>query len=124
MDERRKHTRIPYDTAVHVKLYTVYGQDDLAGKNLFCTTGDISTKGVRLTIDRDLPVGTALELRVAIIDPPTAFAHLAQVRWVREVAPQKFHVGVEFAGASENHLEAWNNLVQHIQHLPAAGSQK
>ncbi len=124
MDERRKHPRIPYDTAVHVKLYTVYGQEDLSGKNLFCTTSDISVNGIQLTVDRPLLVGTSMELRVAIIDPPTAFAHLAQVRWAREVGPQQYHVGVEFTGASTERMEAWNNLVRHIQQLPANGSKK
>jgi hypothetical protein len=124
MDDRRKHPRISYDTAVHVKLYTVYGQADLAGRNLFCTTNDISEMGIRLTIDRDLPVGTSIELRVAIIDPPTAFAHVAEVRWVRAISPERFQIGVEFAGATPQHLDAWTNLVKHIQQLPAAGSKK
>ncbi len=123
MDDKRKHPRIPYDTAVHVKLYQVYGQADLAGKNLFCTSSDISINGIRLTVDRELPVGTALELRVAIIDPPTAFAHLAQVRWIREVADKKFHVGVEFTGASQVHMSAWHNLVKHIQAMPQADAK-
>lgn len=123
MDEKRKHPRFTYETAVHVKLYQVYGQADLAGKNLFCTSSDISVSGIKLTVDRELPVGTALELRVAIIDPPTAFAHLAQVRWIREIAPKKYHVGVEFTGASQAHLAAWHNLVRHIQQLPQADAR-
>lgn len=110
--ERRRHERVAYETDVRVKLYTVSGYVDLADKVLYCRTADLSESGIRLSSDIEIPVGSELEMSVVSEDPPKAFTHRGEVRWVLDdVDPGKFSIGIEFIQASDGHRDAWREFV-------------
>ena len=124
MSERRKHPRYPYNETVHVKLCSVEGMDDLEGQGLVCKTSDISEGGVCFRVDREIPIETAIELRIELASPPTTFIHQGAVRWVREIdAVNGFQVGVEFTSTAPAVLQIWRTLVDQIRKDSAEGNQ-
>src|SRR5262245_59629176 len=101
MVNRRLHPRIEYHERVEIKLHHVDGHPDLKDKNLLGLSADISEGGVGLRLDKSLPVGTELKLRIFIPDPPSAFMHRGVVRWtLKDEEGKNFFIGIEFAGAS------------------------
>ncbi len=115
MLNRRQHPRIEYRERVEIKLYHVAGAPDLQNRVLEGGTSDISEGGVGLRLDRDLPSGTEVKLRIFVADPPSAFMHRGFVRWTRkEPADAHYLVGVEFDGGSPDHMADWRALVRHL----------
>lgn len=70
---------------------------ELEGRTFFCPTADVSISGVRLSLHRDIPAGSQIELRIAFKEPLRAFRHRGRVVWSQEVGQKHPHaVGIEF----------------------------
>lgn len=118
MRNRRQHPRVEYQHRVEIKLYHVAGQPDLTNRTLSGQTADISAGGVGLRLDRDIPVGTEVRLRLFIEDPPSAFLHRGIVRWtLKDEKGENFFIGIEFTGGSPEHMEEWRRVVRQILDL-------
>lgn len=116
MEERRKHPRYAYQESIFVKLCSVSGMDDLEGQGLLCKSSDISEGGISFRIDREIPIETAIEMRIELKSPPTRFIHQGRVRWVREIDPVNgFQIGVEFTSTAPQVLDIWRQLVEQIK---------
>ena len=115
MVNRRQHPRIEYRQKVEIKLYSVEGHPELTDKMIIGHTADISEGGLGIRIDKQIPVGTAVKLRIFVVDPPSAFLQQGTVRWaLQEEGGWRCFVGVEFTGSSPEHMEEWLRLVRHI----------
>lgn len=90
--ERRIFPRVPVSTAV-----TISSQSNFyAG-----LTENVSVGGLFAITDFTLPVGTFLELTVALPDGLPPLAIMGQVRWIRESPPQGLGVRFERLGPTE-----------------------
>ncbi|HBA84423.1 MAG TPA: hypothetical protein DCZ95_10050 [Verrucomicrobia bacterium] len=110
--ERRIHPRIYENNSVAVTIVSAPEAPSLVKKVFFCTTQDLSAGGMRFNVSADVPVGTRLEMRVAVKSPSGAFKHVGRVVWVKEASGiQPYSVGVEFTDTPATTLAAWKDLV-------------
>ncbi len=70
----------------------------------FCSTEDISVKGMRLATTTPLKVGQALDLQLELDDANTEPLRLAAVvRWCACKGNGSYHSGLEFRGMEHDH---------------------
>jgi c-di-GMP-binding flagellar brake protein YcgR len=121
MRNRRQHDRVPFHQQVEVKLYRVAGLPEMEGRTFQAQLSDVSDGGVGLRLERGIPLGTPVSLRVSLADPPSAFIHRGEVRWsAPEPGAEQHHVGIQFLGGSETHMEEWRRAIRQIGRGPAA----
>ncbi len=89
MMNNRQHPRFPFRESVGYQM----GESPLTGS----LSGDISEGGLRLSIQKFIPLNTIVRLQIHVSDPARVLRAQGRVVWVREV-PQsdRYDVGIEF----------------------------
>jgi len=119
-DDRRNLPRFSYDTRVEIKIYPSGERGQGSGKECNCRTEDLSASGIRLVSDTEIAANTPIDMIVFVHDPPSAYTHAGEVRWVvRDGASAEYAMGIEFTGGSKTHRESWGNLIQLLAVVPA-----
>ncbi|TQV84480.1 PilZ domain-containing protein [Aliikangiella coralliicola] len=79
-----------------------------------CNTEDISAGGLKLVIQRPLPLGCVLPVIVQASKPDSRFEFLGEVKWCLEVdeVPTYF-IGIKLLQIIENSYENWVSLASH-----------
>jgi hypothetical protein len=87
-------------------------------------TADISADGVQLSLPARVEPGSRVELRLAVLKPPTTFRLQGKVAWTREGRePGTWLAGVEIINEQSKHTQAWQAYVHAVQAaLPAPRS--
>ena len=110
-DERRNELRISHRAAVFVE---VAGASPGAGEQaslVLCQVEDISANGLRVRIDRKLPVGSALGLVVKFPGASSALRLVAEVRWVQCGAGDACVVGFALYESLQTDIRAWKERI-------------
>ena len=111
--ERRKHSRQPRGERVVVQIISS-AHDTLApGTVVRCSTKDVSSRGIRLQLDQQVPEGLQLELWVEISNHPTKFYLAGEVKWCQELDEGERHmVGLELTERDAGDLEHWQKALE------------
>jgi len=115
MKERRKQPRLRDKNEVKVTILSAPEAPDLENATFSCATEDVSASGLRLCLDRSLPTGATIELKVVSQDPSGGtFWHIGRAAWVKELgtAEDSYAVGVKFTTTPEATLMAWERILQ------------
>jgi len=111
-DEKRQHPRSKQKNRAYVSILSSPEKPSLENRNFSCSTEDVSTGGVQLTLPEAVPVGGTLELRLVMRNPVKTFWHIGRVAWVRRSSPKVYNVGVQFTRTPEATLLIWEELVR------------
>ena len=110
--DQRLEKRFALSTPVEVKVQSCPGHQDLEGTRFPGTTSDVSMNGIRLHLDRVLPVNTFMEMEVTLAEH--VFLLSGTVVWSKLVDKTNAHVGVLFTTADESRMWSWKNQLSRI----------
>ena len=110
--DKRLEKRVVLSTPVEVKVQSCPDHPDLEGVRFPGTTSDVSMNGIRLHIDRLLPVNTFMEMEVTLAQH--LFLLSGTVVWSKLVDKTNAHVGVLFTTADESRMWSWKNQLSRI----------
>lgn len=111
--DRRRHARQPRDERVVVQIVSSTRDTLPPGTVVRCSTRDVSPKGLRIQLDREVQKGFRLELWVEISDHPSKFYLAGEVKWCEEVeAGKRYMVGVELSEDKTEDLMLWQGIVE------------
>jgi hypothetical protein len=100
MYERRKAKRRNEENEIIITL-SPGGMNHLTGEIIFNLSKDISESGTRIQINRFLPVGTQLNIKVTSKNPPQMIIAVGKVKWIKSIfADELFEAGLEFVNTS------------------------
>lgn len=99
--------RVEFDEQVLVDIISCDNQPELADTHLSCRTVDISTKGMQVVTDMELPVATRLGLFIDLSN--SLFRLEGSVRWSRKNG--RHFAGLELSPASPD-LDDWSKMIQ------------
>lgn len=108
-DERRIGVRHLRNEVVHVEIVSASHDQLDMGEVVSCATVDVSSSGLQLTMEHDLPEGAILDLCVELQGVPKQFFLTAEVRWKRPVE-DGVRVGFMLFDGEQTDVDTWREL--------------
>lgn len=113
--ERRSAERRGERGAVFLEVLASSDRQGLHDRILISNILDISANGLRVALDRELEVGTILQLAVKLGKLDTAMYLVGEVRWCMPVTQGNgYEAGFELFESEGTDLQTWRALVQAI----------
>jgi Tfp pilus assembly protein PilZ len=110
--ERRQHVRQPRDERVVVQIVASTGDTLPPGTVVRCSTKDVSSQGIRIQLEQQLPEGFQLELWIEISNHPSKFFLAGEVKWCEELDEGKrYLVGVELKDGDTDDFKQWQEVL-------------
>ncbi len=111
-DDKRLHQRLEEENRVAVTVVQAQNAPELDNQTFFCPTGDISVGGLRLSVPAQIPSGSKIELRVAILKPLRSFLLQGEIRWSRATEGRfPYSVGIRFQNLEGPNRALWQDAV-------------
>jgi len=113
-ENRRESERKSHHAVHSLQILFASETPGLLGNRLAGETIDVSTSGLGLILDQDVPVGCTLDVRVTLKDDPKRYSLSGKVRWCKPAEEKgKFAVGVALHERTdiETDLEAWKKTL-------------
>lgn len=110
--DERKHIRRVQDEKVVFQITSSAHGTLPPGTVVRCWTENISTRGLRIQLERPLSEGSQLELGVEISNRPGVFFLAGEVRWCKPLEGSKRNlVGVELKERQSDDFNLWQGVL-------------
>jgi hypothetical protein len=110
--DRRQHVRQPRDERVVVQIVSSTRDTLPPGTIVRCSTTDVSSQGIRIQLDQQLPEGFLLELWIEISNHAGKFLLAGEVKWCKELDEGKrYLIGVELKQGETEDFKLWQELL-------------
>jgi len=110
--DRRQHIRQPRDERVVIQVASSTRDTLPPGTVVRCSTRDVSTRGIRIQLDQQVPEGYLLELWIEISNHPGKFFLAGEVKWCQERDEGKrYLVGVELKQDETEDFKLWQEVL-------------
>lgn len=113
--ERRTDKRIIRTEAFSLKIIFTSENPGLLGKSLYGSTIDISASGLRLALQKQLPVDSTIDVVVILKGSPKQYFLSGKVRWCKKADDKNnYHVGVALQDLinTETDYKAWRTALK------------
>lgn len=111
-NDRRKKARHLAREAVLLEIMPSFEQLSSNPEIVNGSSVDISSSGIQLELERELIVGTILDLCVKLNSVPRKFFLTAEVRWCSPVREGLFNVGIEIINGMDTDYNSWMMLFE------------
>lgn len=110
--DRRQHVRQPRDERVVVQIVSSTRDTLPPGTVVRCSTKDVSSQGIRIQLDQQLPEGFLLELWIEISNHTSKFFLTGEVKWCQELDEGKrYLIGVELKEGETEDFKLWQEVL-------------
>ncbi len=110
--DRRQHIRQPRDERVVVQIVSSTRDTLPPGTVVRCSTKDVSSQGLRIQLEQQVPEGFLLELWIEISSHPSKFFLAGEVKWCKELdGGKRYLVGVELKDGDSNDFKQWQEVL-------------
>lgn len=110
--DRRQHVRQPRDERVVVQIVSSTRDTLPPGMVVRCSTKDVSSQGIRIQLDQQLPEGFLLELWIEISNHASKFFLAGEVKWCKELDEGKrYLIGIELKEGETEDFKLWQELL-------------
>lgn len=113
--EKRRFPRIPREEILSIKLIAPPTEFAHQGESLYCSTVDVSAKGMQIHLNDPLDVGQELDIWIVLLEDRGTFHLAGRISWIREQSdteePGKWLAGLELLEDGE-HMVGWKDLFQ------------
>ena len=119
VDEQRQHRRLPVQSRVFIELVAPGLGSPQSGQVADCKTLDVSKGGLRVSLDRELPVGAILQVGVELPKYSETLYLAGEVRWCRrdQEAEQRWTAGFALLNADESDIDRWVALMVELDEV-------
>jgi len=116
-EEQRRHPRPPVESAVFIELVAAEAGSAEPSEIVICKTLDASRRGLRVTLDQELLVGSILQIGVELADSADTLYLAGEVRWcLANKAPETgWSAGLALLNANGSDIDHWVLLLAHIE---------
>ena len=110
--DRRQHVRQSRDERVVVQIVSSTRDTLPPGTVVRCATKDVSSQGIRIQLDQQLPEGFLLELWIEISSHAGKFFLAGEVKWCKELDEGKrYLIGVELKEGETDDFKLWQEVL-------------
>ncbi len=110
--DRRQHARQPRDERVVVQIVSSTRDAMPPGTVVRCSAKDVSSRGLKIQLDQQLPKGFLLELWIEISNHPGKFFLAGEVKWCQELDEGKrYLIGVELKEGETDDFKLWQEVL-------------
>lgn len=114
--------RIQRSGSVFFTIYYMDGCPEVCRREWRAEIRDLSESGAGLILDRPVPVGASLIMRVLITDPDFIAGIDGEVRWCKPLPDSKhWRAGISFLHRSPEQAETWLNVMSDIRRANLRG---
>jgi hypothetical protein len=116
-EEQRRHTRHPVESRVFVELAASgIGRSD-SGKVAICRTLDVSSGGLRISLEHELRVGSVLQIGVELPETQETLYLAGEVRWClpNPKTGTGWTAGLALVNASDSDIDRWIELLTRME---------
>jgi len=108
-DFSRSHQRLSFEGNIFVELMSPDVVGNQPREIACCQTRDVSQNGLRLGINRELDIGTILQIGVELSGQKNTLYLTGEVKWCERDNSGKtlWQVGFELMNASDSDIDAW-----------------
>lgn len=112
--EKRRFPRIPREEILSIKLIAPPTEFAHQGEPLYCSTVDVSAKGMQIHVNHPLGVGQLVDIWIVLLDDRGTFHLTGEVTWLQQHenpdGPGEWLAGVALLEDGE-HMQAWKELL-------------
>ena len=114
--EQRGFLRLRMDSRVFIELLAAEADGSEPSLIVQCRTLDVSQNGLAVGIDRQLQVGSILQIGVELPGSTAPYYLMAEVRWCREieVGGCPYHAGLLILNANGSDVDTWRGMLSHV----------
>lgn len=112
-EDQRKHLRLPVESTVFIELVSPgIGSAD-SGEVAICKTLDVSRGGLRVSLERELVVGSILQIGVELPDAADTLYLTGEVRWCLQNQEEEnsWYAGFSLLNAGDSDIDRWVDLL-------------
>ena len=115
--ERRKHPRIMRDDQLFIQILGASENPELVGTTLSCSALDVSSQGVRLGVENEVPVASEIELWIDIKGMAGKYFLNGSVKWCYELDSDgvTFEIGIELNDKALTDFKSWQELLEELE---------
>ncbi len=110
--DRRQHVRQARDERVIVQIVSSTRDTLPPGTVVRCSTKDVSTRGIRIQLERQLPEGFLVELWIEISNHAGKFLLAGEVIWCQELDEcKRYLIGIELKDGETEDFKLWQEVL-------------
>lgn len=113
--EKRRHPRIPREEILSIKLIAPPTEFAHQGEPLYCSTEDVSARGMRIRVNHELERGQEVDIWIVLLDERGTFHLTGEITWIQPVSEDEsagnWVAGVALLEDSE-HLHEWRVFIE------------
>ncbi len=114
--DSRKNLRIHLHSRVFIELTSADVVANLPAEIIECKILDVSKDGLRVALEREVPVAAILHIGAELPGTAEAFHLAAEVKWCRQ-SPEPdsgWSAGFQLLNASDSDIRDWQRLLEHV----------
>ncbi|MFT5473179.1 MAG: hypothetical protein ACI856_001506 [Kiritimatiellia bacterium] len=112
MENKRQFQRLNEENRVAVTVVSAQNAPEIENQTYFCPTEDLSMGGLKLNVPVQIPSGSRIELRVAIMKPLRSFMHTGEVRWSKQIDGRfPYAIGIKFMKLEGSNRALWQDAI-------------
>jgi Tfp pilus assembly protein PilZ len=110
--DKRQETRLHSQETVFIELTSAEPGEETPGDIVISNSVDLSANGLRVTIDRDLALGSILRACVQFRDSPQRFLLVTEVKWCRpHEQAGEFIAGLSLFESEGTDIQTWKEMI-------------
>lgn len=115
-ENHREHIRLNLDCTVFVEVNAGPALDGNPGEVALCKSLDVSYGGLKVSLARELKVGSILPVAVELPAVATTFHLVGEVKWCRPDSDQAsgWAAGIQLLNSDDSDIDGWRDLLLHV----------
>ena len=115
--DRRRHVRLLRDDHLFIQILAASESPDLVGSILCCQTMDVSSSGIKIQLDQEVPIHSEIDLWVDVKACARKFFLNGIVKWCYDENGDgvPFRVGIQLLNMPYTDYLPWQRLFDGIE---------
>ena len=117
--DRRRHTRLLRDDQLFIQILAASESPHIVGVTLHCFTRDVSSSGVKIEVDEEIPLHSELDLWVDVKACARKFFLSGLVKWCYEQNADAscYQLGIELLDMPFTDFKSWQKIFNGIERV-------
>ena len=107
---RRSEPRIDEQATVFIEVCSASFDNKTPANIIICNSIDMSANGIRVEMDREVPVGSILRICAELNNNQNALYLVGEVKWVKPEG-ENFSIGFELYDAENTDIASWKEII-------------